>query len=181
MKMQRGFIEWIILAPGIAAFLLVATLALSVNAEAQECQPARFVEMESPYVGKFWAVEGPNETFIHIGGWQSHTTRFLAVDKILSIRSWRITDAGNGVLVKLAGNADVYVVEGSRRQWGYGRSVVMWLDGASVADVLARIRCIPSPTPMVQASMTADQRDHAEARRFQVLRALEAMAPEDLL
>ena len=172
------------------ALVAAALLGLSGGVWAHECQEPRFIELDKPFVGLFFAAEYSGQEFRPYGEWAAQATRWIAVDEILSVRRGDLVTRSRtwpGTVIKLRATALIHSLaqynpaRGTESESVWPQSVVFWLDGVPVADVMAAIRCIPAAAPVVEQAMTAEQRDRAEARRFQILQALEAATPADLL
>ena len=168
--------------------VLAVLLGLGRGAVAHDCQPARFVEL-SPEV-YYYASRWSSNFRVYRREWVALTgVRYLAVDEIHSMRTRVLEFSGreySGVLYRTkqialshtrSDGQDIY----ERGAWITPYEALYWVPFSVLDDAVAAIRCQPEPESQTAEAMTAEQRDRAEARRFQILRALEELRPEDLL
>ena len=169
------------------AGLVALAAPAGAHTTAEVCQPARFVELSSPYIGQQRTVADEGSV---TWTWRG-ADRHLAVDRIWSLSPADIAGDGDvrfpGVFLRTDQVEQAY---GYRRPetvtryedtFAYAYSIFYFVEGATIDEVLHRSECRHDPAPDPAASLTADQRDRAEARRFQILRALEALDPADLM
>ena len=169
------------------AGLVALAAPAGAHTTAEVCQPARFVELSEPYIGQQRTVADRGRFAWRWRGADRH----LAVDRIWSLTRANIAGDGGvrfpGVLLR---TDQVEFAYGFRRPetdaryedtFAYAYTILYFVEGATIDEVLHRSECRHAPAPDPAASLTADQRDRAEARRFQILRALEALDPADLM
>ena len=177
MKMLNWLVLAVLLGPGLGR-----------GAVAHDCQPARFVELSSDVY--YSAPKWDSRFWIYRREWEALTgVRYLAVDEIHSMRTLvlEINEREySGVMYRTkqialshtrSDGQDIF----ERGAWAVPYETLYWVPFRVLDDAVAAIRCQPEPEPQAAEAMTAEQRDRAEARRFQILRALEELRPQDLL
>ena len=181
-RKQRGFIEAFIIGIPATVIILSVLALMSADAEGQEgaCEPALFVEVGTawnpPYVAWLWNEDG---TLADDPIWLRARTPYVAVREIDRIHARYINGIGAGVQLTLDTRLAVLTEGGVQAPI----PIAYFVDGETTHAFVQRIRCANRAASATarERPMTAEQRERAEARQFQILRALESLTIADLL
>ena len=114
------------------------------------CVERQFVEISAPYIKRQ-----------SDGFWVARPDRVLNEREIVYVSRFSLTRDEQPILGFLV----------------MGRSAIYWTEQP---PQLGHLCTRQAPAPPAAAALTADQRDRVEARRFQILQALDALPPSDL-
>lgn len=173
--------------------LLVSFAGLTPVVQAQDdaCVSARFVLLVSPYIGRIDVMNDVAIRYEAEGQWTAARTRWLNVDEIVEISAVSLGEGITGALVRTKRVDQENQITGAvgadgaagALSVGTGYMTFYYLNGMTVENVLYRAYCHwqPAPEPEPQSRLSPEAQDRAEARRFQVLQALDELTLGALL
>ena len=173
-----------------AMFLLVGMMLVSggvvAHGTTEGCSPARFLDASNSFIGRMSRAHADLGRYMWVADYR-RASRFIAIDQIESIREMSIFGL-NGVLIRMVQNAQVYqnVRQESSREsdiFAQSRAVFYFLEGQTAASVMHKVICthIPGVVAHSEAAHDPAADDRDEARRWQVLQALDRLSLGDLM
>ena len=163
------------------ACLSTTMLAAAPMAMAQFCTPEdlhpRFIYVHSPFVG--WVHLDRGNVSEAAITWRSANSRMLSVASIESVST--LTVGGRrGAVIRSRVLEGSFASSTGTVAYQDNLMVVYWVRGHTMQSIMDRVWCATSGAASV-APKSPEQQERDEVRDWQTLRALEELAPGDLL